>query len=120
MFRMIAAIAGAGMLCAGLAEAAAPPPWMDQSLTPDARADLVQAQMTQDEQLVLLKGYYGANVKLSWIKPAPVALRPLLPGSAGFVPGIARLGIPELHESDAGIGIANTNLMRPGDTATAF
>ncbi len=120
MFRMIAVIAGAGLLSAGLAEAAAPAPWMDKSLTPDARADLVQAQMTQDEQLVLLKGYYGANVKLSWIKPAPVELRPLLPGSAGFVPGVARLGIPELHESDAGIGIANTNLMRPGDTATAF
>ena len=104
----------------GFAQPAVAQPWMDQSLSSDARADLVQAQMTQDEQLLLLKGYYGVNVKMSWIKPAPVELRSLLPGSAGFVPGVARLGIPALRETDAGVGIANTNWMRPSDTATAF
>lgn len=104
----------------GFAQPAVAQPWMDQSLSADARADLVQAQMTQDEQLLILKGYYGANVKMSWIKPAPVELRSLLPGSAGFVPGVARLGVPALRETDAGVGIANTNWMRPSDTATAF
>ncbi|HUO88504.1 MAG TPA: glycoside hydrolase family 3 C-terminal domain-containing protein [Rhizomicrobium sp.] len=125
MIRIAAAVVALSAFAAGGASAQpqAPlpaQPWNDTSLSADARADLVQAQMTQDEQLLLVKGYYGANVKMSWIKAAPVALRPLLPGSAGFVPGIARLGIPALHETDAGVGIANTNWMRPGDTATAF
>jgi len=96
------------------------PPWMDSHLSPDARAELVQAEMSQAEQLLLLKGYYGANVQMSWIKPAPIELRRLLPGSAGYVPGVNRLGIPALSETDAGVGIANTNWMRPNDRATAF
>ena len=107
-------------LCAGPAQAAEAAPWLNRDLSPDARAELLEAQMTQDEQLLLLKGYYGANVKMSWIKPAPLSIRPLLPGSAGYVPGIERLGIPALRETDAGVGIANTNWMRPGDQATAF
>lgn len=116
---------GIGLLAfaMGATASAQPPiqqPWMDSSLSADARADLLQAQMSQDEQLLLLKGYYGANVKMTWIKQAPPELRPLLPGSAGYVPGIEGLGIPALHETDAGVGIANTNWMRPGDTATAF
>ncbi|HEY0106427.1 MAG TPA: glycoside hydrolase family 3 protein, partial [Rhizomicrobium sp.] len=93
---------------------------MDIALSPDARADLLQAQMTTDEALVLVKGYYGSRNTLSWIRPAPAPLRPLLPNTAGFVPGIARLGIPALRETDAGVGIANASWMRPGDTATAF
>jgi len=105
---------------AAFAQPAAGPPWSDATLSPDARADLLQAQMTTEEQLVLVKGYYGSPNTLSWIKPAPVELRPLLPDSAGFVPGIERLGIPALRETDAGVGIANASWMRPGDTATAF
>jgi len=102
------------------AETSTSPPWLDSTVSPDIRADLVLARMTSDEELVLLKGYYGANVQMPWIKKAPPAIQPLLPGSAGFVPGIARLGIPALRETDAGVGIANTNWMRAGDTATAF
>ncbi len=102
------------------AAAAAPRPWLDKSLPPDARADLLQAKMTREEQLLLLKGYFGANTRLTWIKPAPKKFQPLLPGSAGFVPGIARLGIPPLRETDAGAGIGNKTWMRAGDTATAF
>src|SRR5579863_4082386 len=95
-------------------------PWMDRTLSPDARADLVQAEMSQAEELLLLKGYYGSNAQIPWTKSAPIDVRPLLPGTAGYVPGIDRLGIPALGETDAGVGIANTNLMRPGDRATAF
>ena len=116
---------GIGLMAFALvAPASAQPPiqqpWMDTNLSADARADLLLTQLSQDEQLLLLKGYYGANVKMTWIKPAPPELQPLLPGSAGYVPGIERLGIPALHETDAGVGVANTNWMRPGDTATAF
>ena len=41
-------------------------------------------------------------------------------GSAGYVPGIARLGIPALQETDAELGVANPGDVRPGDTATAM
>lgn len=39
---------------------------------------------------------------------------------AGFVPGIARLGVPPLHETDAGLGVTNPLGARVDDTATAL
>ena len=41
-------------------------------------------------------------------------------GSAGYIPGIPRLGVPALQESDAGLGVANPGNVRPGDDATAL
>jgi beta-glucosidase len=93
---------------------------MDKSLAADARADLLAAQMTEDEELTLVRGYFGASLKLSFIKPSPGDLQPVLGQTAGYVPGVIRLGIPPLIESDAGVGIANSMHMRPGDTATAL
>lgn len=95
-------------------------PWMNISLSPDARADLVQAQMTRDEELVLVDGYLGLDYRPGWHEPVPQWMKPLLPGGAGFVPGIPRLGIPALTESDASLGVANGGHMRPGDTAVAL
>jgi beta-glucosidase len=97
---------------------AAPPAWMNSSLTPDARADLVQAQLSQDEELTLVNGYFG--VYRAGARAQPAAIRADLPVSAGYVPGIARLGIPGLRESDASLGVANLYHTRPGDTATAL
>jgi beta-glucosidase len=95
-------------------------PWMDASLPPDARADLVQAQMTEDEELMLVDGYFGVNLSGRLLAPAPEDIRADLPGGAGYVRGIPRLGIPALRESDASLGVANGRHMRPGDTATAL
>src|SRR5204863_3795663 len=97
-----------------------PFPWMNTALSPDDRANLLQSQMTQDEQLQLVKGYFGSNARLPITKPAPETLRPILPNTSGFVPGVARLGIPALVETDAGVGIANHRGFRPGDQATAL
>ena len=41
-------------------------------------------------------------------------------GSAGYIPGIPRLGVPHSQESDAGLGVANPGNVRPGDDATAL
>jgi beta-glucosidase len=115
--------AGLVLLIAGTAfaqPATSPAPWMNTTLSPDARADLVLGQMTQDEQLQLVEGYFGIVLKLPFLKPIPKELRPLLPGASGFVPGIPRLGIPALAETDAGVGVANNMHMRPGDQATAL
>lgn len=97
-----------------------PTPWLNPALAPDARADLIEHEMTVDEKLQLVEGFYGSSINFIWSKPAPQKYRPLLLGTAGYVPGIPRLGIPALIESDAGVGIANNSQMRPGDTATAF
>jgi beta-glucosidase len=95
-----------------------PPAWMNTALTPDARANLVQAQLTQDEELALVHGYFG--VYTPGPKAQPDAIRADLPISAGYVPGIPRLGIPGLRESDASLGVANLFHTRAGDTATAL
>ncbi|BBZ49995.1 beta-glucosidase [Mycobacterium heidelbergense] len=44
---------------------------------------------------------------------------PGVPMSAGYVPGVPRLGVPALLMSDAGLGVTNPGY-RPGDTATAL
>jgi beta-glucosidase len=99
----------------GLAAAQAPAtrPWSDATLFPDARARLLLAQLTQDEKFQLIRSYYAG--------PDRPANKPFPQGaiaSAGYVPGIARLGIPALEESDAGLGVASSDRMRPGDHAT--
>ena len=92
--------------------------WMDTTLTPDARANLVLAQMTQEEKFRLVNGYLGIALPIG--PPPPADILHDLPDVSGYIPGIPRLGIPALKESDAGLGIANQMHLRKGDTATAL
>ncbi|MEZ0244387.1 MAG: glycoside hydrolase family 3 C-terminal domain-containing protein, partial [Sphingomonas sp.] len=85
------------------AEAAAEWPWMNARLSPDKRAQLAVAAMTNDEKLVLVFGYFGTDFKGRTEFKAHAEARA---GSAGYVPGIPRLGIPAQWETDAGIGVA--------------
>lgn len=81
----------------------------------DVRARALVGQMTLDEKIAMLHG------------SMPIALpgRPnntpadALP-SAGYIPGVARLGIPPLRETDASLGVTNPLGLRKGDTATAL
>jgi beta-glucosidase len=77
-------------------------PWMDTSLEADRRAELVVAQMTREEKQTLVFGYFGTDAPWKKYTIAPEARE----GSAGYVPGIARLGIPPQWITDAGIGVA--------------
>ena len=77
-------------------------PWLDSSLSPDRRADLALQAMTSREKLSLVFGYFGTVMPSAHFIPPPQAR----PGSAGFVPGIARLGLPPQWLSDAGLGVA--------------
>jgi beta-glucosidase len=103
-------------------------PWMNAKLDPDARASLVIKQMTQAEMLSLAEGWLGIPANAANTLPPELHLGALankqfrdVIGSAGYVPGIARLGIPALQESDASLGIANPfGIMRPNDIATAL
>ncbi len=78
-------------------------PWMDKSLSPDQRADLLIAQMTLDEKIGLVHGVSQSLESL---------------GGAGYVPGVARLGIPDLEMTDGRSGVANSGLH--GRYATAL
>jgi beta-glucosidase len=83
-------------------------PWLDKSLSPDQRAELLIEQMTLEEKVALVHGF---DV---WRYPAP----PEWLGGAGLVPGIPRLGIPDLQMTDGRSGVANTG--RRGRYATAL
>jgi len=77
-------------------------PWMNASLSPDQRADLVLKEMTLDEKIALLHG----NGMPGWGKPRPNAY--LGNGGAGFVVGVPRLGIPIIQISDAAYGVRSS------------
>lgn len=83
---------------------------------PDARAREVESRMTDDERFSLLVGVMGAGEL--WPLPDK-RIPPGTPMSAGYVPGVPRLGVPALLMSDAGLGVTNPGY-RPGDTATAL
>ena len=66
-------------------------PWMNPGLDPDRRADMALAAMTQDEKLALVHGAGNATGASD--------------GGAGFVPGIPRLGLPDLNMADSSVGV---------------
>lgn len=68
----------------------------------EERAASMVVLMTLDEKLSLLKGYFGTDFPPTDYE-APADARY---GSAGYVPGIPRLGIPPQWQADAGIGVA--------------
>ncbi|WP_193391535.1 glycoside hydrolase family 3 C-terminal domain-containing protein [Erythrobacter sp. SG61-1L] len=69
-----------------------------QSVDPAARAAATEAQMTDDERITLTLGLLTSP---RGDQPAPEGSHP----GAGFIPGIARLGVPALHETDASLGV---------------
>jgi beta-glucosidase len=97
-------------------------PWMDKSLSPDQRADLVIAQMTLDEKIGLVHGGGfgfgpppGPGGPGGPPRPSPggpstagfggPASQGRSNGGAGFVPGIPRLGLPDLNMADSAVGV---------------
>ncbi len=77
---------------------------------PDARADQIEKQMTLDDKIALVHGFFPPIMKQ---RPEGVAL------SAGYFPGNARLGVPALRESDASLGVAQAGRLDNED-ATAL
>jgi beta-glucosidase len=75
-------------------------PWSDKSLSPDQRADLLIGQMTLDEKIQLLHGSQGGRGA-----PAPAPTTSRSNGGAGWVPGIERLGIPDINMADSAVGV---------------
>jgi beta-glucosidase len=82
-------------------------PWMDSSLSPDKRADLVIAAMTLDEKISLLHGG-GWEMLFQMLFASPDAPASKSLGNAGYIPGIPRLGIPDLQIADAAVGVTHS------------
>jgi beta-glucosidase len=78
-------------------------PWMNANLDAERRAELVLAELSRTEKRTLVFGYYASDAP--WKKY--VAPREARLGSAGYVPGIPRLGVPPRWETDAGLGVAS-------------
>jgi len=87
-----------------------------QAAGPDERARATEQQMTDDERFGLIVSFHGATGGMVNDERIP----PGVATSAGYTPGVPRLGIPALHMSDASLGITNPGY-RPDDKgATAL
>jgi beta-glucosidase len=82
----------------------------------DRRARATEEQMTDDERFSLLVSVMGAS---ELIAERDERIPEGTPMSAGYVPGVPRLGVPALLMSDASLGVTNPGY-REGDTATAL
>jgi beta-glucosidase len=87
-----------------------------ESSTPEARARETERQLTDEERFSLLVSVMGTNPAIPVRDPR---IPEDVPMSAGYVPGVPRLGVPALVMSDASLGVTNPGY-REGDTATAL
>ncbi len=78
-------------------------PWMNTSLNAGERTRLLLESMTATDKFRLVFGFYSNEAPWKSYHKPPEGVRQ----SAGYVPGNARLGIPALTETDAGIGVAS-------------
>jgi beta-glucosidase len=67
---------------------------MDESLSPDQRAEIVVQQMTLDEKISVLHGRGGFQAE-----------GPISNGGAGVVQGVPRLGLPPIQLADSAVGV---------------
>ncbi len=87
-------------------------PWMNTSLSPDERADLVLKEMTVDEKVAMLHG-----VGMPTDEPVTPENAPSNRG-VGYEVGVPRLGIPGIDMSDAAYGVRSSGVN--GRYATAL
>jgi beta-glucosidase len=87
-------------------------PWMNTSLSPDQRADLIVAKLTLDEKISLL---HGGGWQMLFAGPDAPPSKSL--GNAGYIPGIPRLGIPDLQMADAAVGVTHSGAFGRYSTA---
>jgi len=79
-------------------------PWMNSSLSPDERADLVIKQMTVDEKIALLHGVGMPTDDAVTPENAPSNR------GVGYAVGVPRLGIPGIDMSDAAYGVRSSGV----------
>ena len=87
-------------------------PWMNTSLSPDERADLVMKEMTVEEKIALLHGVGMPTDDAVTPENAPSNR------GVGYAVGVPRLGIPGIDMSDAAYGVRSSGVN--GRYATAL
>jgi beta-glucosidase len=86
-------------VCAQTKPDASKMPWLNKSLSPDERADLVVHELTLDEKIMMVHGVgWGVLRKGDYVAPESNF-------AAGFMPGIKRLGIPGIDLADSAVGL---------------
>jgi beta-glucosidase len=85
----------------------------------DARAREVEQQMTDDERFSLIVSLIGPvpSIGVPRDKRIPDDVKNT---SAGYTPGIPRLGVPAIQSSDASLGVTNPGYRPDDEGATAF
>jgi beta-glucosidase len=86
-------------------------PWMNSWLPPAVRAEHLLSQLTLDEKIQLVHGAGLCGI--------PIGVPSEGMGGAGFIPGIPRLGIPDLNYNDGPVGVGDCG-GRPDAQATAL
>jgi beta-glucosidase len=86
--------------CGGGSGGTNPPPSGPPPITasPDVRADYVLSQMTLDEKIQLV---HGAGATDWWNHTLPRS-------AGGWIPGIPRLGVPDLYFEDGSVGVGQS------------
>jgi len=79
-------------------------PWMNTSLSPDERADLVLKELTLDEKIGFLHG-----IGMPTDEPVTLLNAPSNRG-VGYTVGVARLGLPGIDMSDAAYGVRSSGV----------
>ena len=87
-------------------------PWMNTSLSPGERADLVMKEMTVEEKIALLHGVGMPTDDAVTPENAPSNR------GVGYAVGVPRLGIPGIDMSDAAYGVRSSGVN--GRYATAL
>ena len=82
------------------------------------RATEIEAQMTDDERFALIISLIGAVPSIG--VPRDARIPDGVNMSAGYTPGVPRLGIPALQSSDASMGVTNPGYRPEDNGATAF
>jgi len=73
--------------------------WDDATLSPDERAGLVLAEMTLDEKLAMIHGMKPEDAPGVKFDPSGSV------EGVGFLPGVARLGVPSINMTDSAVGV---------------
>lgn len=82
----------------------------------DRWAAETEAKMTDAERFALIHGVMALPFGSFATAPKP---KDAVFG-AGYIPGVPRLGVPSLRETDASLGVTNPFGIRPNDSATAL
>lgn len=127
--RLFVAVMCAVALSAVPVDAISAQAWLDRSLSPEIRAHALVGAMTTDEKLRIIFGYADSSDDLAKVPDSLVSPEAkayvrahAIKGAAGFVPGVPRLGVPDQFQTDASMGVRDSELPRtalPSSLATA-